>query len=1301
MADYDLSGLSPRSFERLIQALASKILGPGLVVFGDGPDGGREATFEGRVPYPSSNDLWDGYCVVQAKFLQRPSEPGKDGKWAVKQLRKELKGFDSTKGRRRPDYYIFATNVVLTPVGRKGGKDQIDSVFKSYRKKLSLRGWSVWDFDQIGTFLDTYSEIRRTYAAWITPGDVLFAVLEHLQPQAPDFLRVMTNYLAKELLADQYANLGQAGHSTDYKIPLARVFVDLPVTLERVAEPPREDLSDMYEKVTELISEIVERARDRFDPVSTRTKHASLFGELEPGRYVLVGGPGQGKTTVGQFACQLFRAALLQDRSAELPPEARQTLAALIGQCEEPEGPCLPRARRFPLRIVLSAFADALAANGAKGLSLLSYLAQNIEKVTSYAVSTSDLRNWLSLYPWFIVLDGLDEVPASTNREALLKAIQDFWVDAAQASADVLVLATTRPQGYNDDFSPTIYRHLWLAPLSPSRAMRYARKLAQNRWGHDSQHFEKIIAHLQKASEEEATARLMRSPLQVTIMATLVDQIGPPPRDRWRLFHDYYDVIYRREQERNLPTSDLLRNHKADVDAIHSQVGLVLQLESERAGGTEARMSKERFAAIVTARLEEEGQSGDALYTLQDEMIEAAANRLVFLVGLQEGQVGFEIRSLQEFMASEALMSGQDDKVQERLHRIAVLPTWRNVFVFAAGRCFAQDQHRRDTICTVCAALNTSQDPIVRETLAGSQLALELLENGVAHRQPKYARILLGYAFDLLRLPPSDLQIRLADIYENTFEEMFKQALERTLEREGFEALSAWACLLPLLDRPVPWSEDMARRHWPQRPETRVRILKSEAALRAGSWLFQRLEEWGHEMAPMDLSRIVQQLGRRYPGPVHGPVHGLFWRKYLAWPQKADCDVELAVGGAVVKARLPSLLDANKSLGGIGFTHNEGHPAWKPIMAAVKFSDTPSPETLAGALEAYEPTAIYDVWMFPWVYSACVISGSASQLAARVRRGDMGNLQDWAAAEERWRNVGLSIDDLRYLPADDQPFDDQISRIGFPFNMSGFIVGTITQPILDLYAQLGDRPRSQRWLASYILACQPNQLVKKLGPQIITEMLNLSGRSHLSYDWINFATLAARPKGWLGFLNTLGQKRRLIYMRQEFLQPRAIGILDREFKRDRQLTGILRLISLSLRVNPRTLQGFEIDAADFDDPDIRHAAIIVEVAQGQLTGARALDLATLTVELSHQRPEVVSDTLNIISRLDLFNDNVDIYLLKTLQLLGRDAWELRGSILSGLGDSLRRRRSDLSNPAIWRDLSLPERLLGPISGPSQ
>ena len=104
-------------------------------------------------------------------------------------------------------------------------------------------------------------------------------------------------------------------------------------------------------------------------------------------------------------------------------------------------------------------------------------------------------------YPWAIILDGLDEVPASSNRIAVLDAVQDLVVDISTRNADVLILATTRPQGYTDDFSDKIYRHLTLAPLSSTRAIHYSHRLVKARWGADIDRVEKTMVGLNQAVE--------------------------------------------------------------------------------------------------------------------------------------------------------------------------------------------------------------------------------------------------------------------------------------------------------------------------------------------------------------------------------------------------------------------------------------------------------------------------------------------------------------------------------------------------------------------------------------------------------------------------------------------------------------------------------------------------------------------------------------------------------------------------------------------------------------------------------
>src|SRR5947209_2887643 len=144
MGDYNLSGLNPREFEHMVQALAQSVIAFGVRIFGDGPDGGREATFYRVMNYPSQANPWNGYLVIQAKFLQRPFRHDDEGEWALGQLKGELTKYCDAPRSRIPEYYMFATNAVLSPVSRTGAIDRMDALFKSFADKLGFRGHDVW-----------------------------------------------------------------------------------------------------------------------------------------------------------------------------------------------------------------------------------------------------------------------------------------------------------------------------------------------------------------------------------------------------------------------------------------------------------------------------------------------------------------------------------------------------------------------------------------------------------------------------------------------------------------------------------------------------------------------------------------------------------------------------------------------------------------------------------------------------------------------------------------------------------------------------------------------------------------------------------------------------------------------------------------------------------------------------------------------------------------------------------------------------------------------------------------------------
>ena len=89
-----VDGAGPHAFEQLAAALSLKVLGAGVEAFGSGPDGGREATYEGPVNWSATtgfgSDSWDGYVVIQAKQREPPADPQSNAVWLRKQIEAEF-----------------------------------------------------------------------------------------------------------------------------------------------------------------------------------------------------------------------------------------------------------------------------------------------------------------------------------------------------------------------------------------------------------------------------------------------------------------------------------------------------------------------------------------------------------------------------------------------------------------------------------------------------------------------------------------------------------------------------------------------------------------------------------------------------------------------------------------------------------------------------------------------------------------------------------------------------------------------------------------------------------------------------------------------------------------------------------------------------------------------------------------------------------------------------------------------------------------------------------------------------------
>lgn len=162
-------------------------------------------------------------------------------------------------------------------------------------------------------------------------------------------------------------------------------------------------------------------------------KHASEYN------IVLIGNAGQGKYTLCQYICQIYRAALIK-RFKKSEPETQDYLAE-----ESALKQYIPRCERFPILINLKRYAAWINKQEAENsCSVISYVLFLINGRAGSSLSIHDLRRLLSGYSWVFLFDGLDEVSASSNRSEVLKQIKEFLdKDLVESSCDSLVICSS------------------------------------------------------------------------------------------------------------------------------------------------------------------------------------------------------------------------------------------------------------------------------------------------------------------------------------------------------------------------------------------------------------------------------------------------------------------------------------------------------------------------------------------------------------------------------------------------------------------------------------------------------------------------------------------------------------------------------------------------------------------------------------------------------------------------------------------------------------------------------------------
>lgn len=750
--DYPLEELSPRAFEQLTVALALKVLGQGVEAFGSGPDGGREATYTGPVNWSATTgfgtDSWSGYVVIQAKQQEHPGTPAQNAAWLRERIADELDAWMSDSSRRgqMPQYVIFVTNTRLSSVPGSGGIDQINTFLKQRIARsvtgadgrpdsLAARGLKaakVWHRDQLNGLLTEFDSIRNAFKGLLTVGDLLSrlgALGGLLAPE--EFQPVLSAHAIRTVGTERWVNFREAGGTSRQSVE--DVIIDLKT-------------SDIEQSNTTLLSEVIQQADSVLKP------------SIDPaGRHlVITGQPGSGKSTITLFLTQMYRLTFLADETiAATAAAVRDGTAEALRRLDV----SAPRNHRWPIRVNLAEYADDLGPSGDK--SLLRWLSERVTARAELDIKPYTLKRWIQYWPCLVILDGLDEVTAPEVRPRVLDEVRTFVEEADQDDADLLVIITTRPTGYDERILPDRFRQLNLQYLDADTAIGYGRHVTTRRLADDPDRRDQVITRFERHASNTAMLRLMKTPLQVLIMTLILERFGFLPADRYQLFWRYFETIYERESAKTTNLAPLLAEQRRAITDLHESVGLALQIHAETSTDARAIMSKSELRNLAVQRLLEVGHApGSAADRIVDRIIQATTERLVLLVPAEGDGVSFEIRSLQELMAARALSNGTDDQIRDRLTAAAPSPHWRNTVVFVAGRLFAEGpDHLRDLVVEAVERVDHSEGWPGWLCAVGPELAAYLLDDGLAVTTPKWQRRLIDVALRSLSGPvPLDIR---------------------------------------------------------------------------------------------------------------------------------------------------------------------------------------------------------------------------------------------------------------------------------------------------------------------------------------------------------------------------------------------------------------------------------------------------------------------------------------------------------------------------------------------------------------
>lgn len=461
------------------------------------------------------------------------------------------------------------------------------------------------------------------------------------------------------------------------------MFVDVPFSCR-----PDVRIADLLRRIAAESPGDSDRYGDVDGHVVTGAAQALLHPDWE-GNALLVGGPGQGKSTLLQYICQFHRARLLERTEYR---GVEQQLNALT------------KLQRVPIRLDLRKYAAWAAecvrrsegsgkgkkrkklgaksneVGGSRWPTIEEYIAAEITTHSGgREFSIQDLASLVSTQPVVVALDGLDEVANINYRERVSSEIVHTNNRLQADAVNLVVLVATRPGGTSSDlWSSIAFPRLSLRRLTQGLRLQYLQ-----RWAKVAQLKPEAAEKLQRTFMDNQNAphiqELASYPMQLAILLHLLHRRQLLPQQRTELYSEYLKTFLDREQSGD--KEPLLSEERQVIEDIHALIGWRIHTQAE-----EGKASGSITRDVLTRLINEHLQGREDGPRLAEKLFAAFTTRVLCLVERDPGSFQFEVQSLREYFAALYIFNEVDrDKRDDCFNALMMRPYWSNVCRFVVG----------------------------------------------------------------------------------------------------------------------------------------------------------------------------------------------------------------------------------------------------------------------------------------------------------------------------------------------------------------------------------------------------------------------------------------------------------------------------------------------------------------------------------------------------------------------------------------------------------------------------------------